>query len=481
MARMWLRSIASIAAISILTTILKVVAPVNALAAGFLFLIVILLLAATWGLRESVFASAAATLCLNYFFLPPFGTLTIADPQNWIALFTFLITSLVASQLSERARRREQEATIKHLEMERLYALSRGIMLKEASPPIGARIAAEIARVYEMQAVALYDSVGNSVYRAGPEDIEGVESLLRDVARKGTEWRDPKAEATIGVVRLGNQISGSLIIRGQPLSDTAFHALTNLAAIGLENERSRELAALAEAERRSEQFKSTLLDGLTHEFKTPLTSIKAAASALTTDSVREPEHRRELLSVIDQESERLTKLVTEAMHLSRIEAGKVQLHRTSRSIGELIQGTLKQMGAAQDGRKIELDLSCPDVITTMDFELMQLAFRQLLDNAVKFSPRDSTIRIRVTSFDNRAHIAVHNVGESISLNDQYRIFDRFYRGSAIRQTTAGAGMGLPVAREILRAHGGDISVESGPERGTEFRITLPLVERSIEE
>lgn len=481
MASVGLRGIASVAAIAILTAILKIVLPVNALTAGFLYLIVILILATTWGLRESVLASASATVCLNYFFLPPVGRLTIADPQNWVALFTFLITSLVASQLSERARFRAQEATKKQLEMEQLYALSRGLMLREASQPIGTRIAAEIARVYDMRAVALYDGVSNATFRAGPEDIENTENLLRDVARGGAEWRDSQTGTTIGVVRLGNRICGSLALRGQPLSDTGFHALTNLAAIALESDRSRELAALAEAERHSEQFKSMLLDGLAHEFKTPLTSIRAAASALTTDSVREPEQRTDLLRVIDQESQRLTKLVTEAMHLSRIEAGKVQLNRSYRLVRELIQNTLNQMETSRDGRRIDVDVACPELAAVMDFELMQLALRQLLDNAMKYSPRDSSIQVRAAQSEAGVRISVHNSGDAIPGSEQHRLFDRFYRGPAFRNTTAGTGMGLPVAREILRAHGGDIDVESSPEHGTEFTMILPLEERSLAE
>ena len=346
MASVGLRGIASVASIAILTAILEAFLPVNALTAGFLYLIVILIVATKWGLRASVLASASATVCFNYFFLPPLGRLTIADPANWVALFTFLITSLVASQLSERARLRTQQA-------------------------------------------------------------------------------------------------------------------------------------LAEAERRSEHFKSTLLDGLAHEFKTPLTSIRAAASALISDSVRDPEHRRDLLSVIDQESQRLTKLVTEALHLSRIEAGKVQLNRSYRPIRDLIENTLQQAETARDGRKIEVHVSCPELATVMDFELMQLALRQLLDNAMKYSPRDSSIRIRAEVSDAGTRISVHNSGDPIPLNEQHRVFDRFYRSPTLRNTVAGTGMGLSVAREILRAHGGDINLESTPEHGTEFTMVLPLKQRSL--
>jgi two-component system sensor histidine kinase KdpD len=342
------------------------------------------------------------------------------------------------------------------------------------------RIASEIAQVYDLRAVALFDKNHNTAYRAGPEDIERGDDFLRDVMNTGTEFHDTETETTIGPVRLGNQICGSLALRGPGLSDTALHALRNLTAISLESERSRELATLAEAERHSERFKSMLLDGLAHEFKTPLTSIKAASSALITDTVREPGPRRELLSIIDQESERLGKLVTEAIHLSRIEADKVHLNRTPHSIAGLVQSTLKGMETALDGRRVDLELACPELTTAMDFDLMQLALRQLIDNAAKYSPRRSSIRIRAEKTNGTIHIGVHSLGDPLPEKEQERIFDRFYRGSSIRHTVAGTGLGLAVAREILRAHGGDISVESSNEAGTEFTMVFPM-RKAVEE
>src|SRR5262245_9341973 len=205
-----MRSLMSVVAIVILTTVLKVGLPVNSLTVGFLYLIVILIFATAWGLRESALASVTATICLNYFFLPPFGTFRIADPQNWLAFFTFLITSLIGSQLSEGARRKAQEALSKQLEVQRLYSLSRGIMLTDASQPVGMRIASEIAHIYDMRAVALFDNGHNSVYRAGTDEIERVDDLLRDVVHSGTEWNDSETETTIGPMRSGKHIHGSL-------------------------------------------------------------------------------------------------------------------------------------------------------------------------------------------------------------------------------------------------------------------------------
>src|SRR5579863_2939447 len=160
--------------------------PVNATTAGFAYLVVILVIATVWGLVESTLASIAAMLCFNYFFLPPVGTFTIADPQNWVALFAFLATSITASQLSERAGRRTREAVDRQREMERLYALSRAILLTGASEAVAKQIARQIAHTFDSPAVALYDRVANEIYRAGPEDLVGIDDKLRDSAMQGT-------------------------------------------------------------------------------------------------------------------------------------------------------------------------------------------------------------------------------------------------------------------------------------------------------
>src|SRR2546430_3267721 len=156
--------VAAFSAVVFVTLIFKEIARINATTVGFAYLITILLIAASWGITESVLASIVATICLNYFFLPPFGTWAIADPENWVALFAFLISSLIASQLSSRARRRTAEAGTRRIEMERLYALSRSIMLMNGDQPIGGQIVSELARICEIPSVAIYDRAGDIVH-----------------------------------------------------------------------------------------------------------------------------------------------------------------------------------------------------------------------------------------------------------------------------------------------------------------------------
>src|SRR5256886_17076735 len=204
--------VAAFSAVVFVTLIFKEIARINATTVGFAYLITILLIAASWGIAESVLASIVATICLNYFFLPPFGTWRIADPENWVALFAFLISSLIASDLSNRARRRTAEASTRRIEMERLYALSRSIMLMNGEQPIGGQIADELARICEIPTVAIYDRAGDIVYRSGSDGILDLESRLKKAAMSAPPPKDAQTGTLFAPISLGGQVSGSVAI-----------------------------------------------------------------------------------------------------------------------------------------------------------------------------------------------------------------------------------------------------------------------------
>lgn len=466
----------SVLAIVLVTFGGRVLVEVNATTIGFAYLVTILSIAARWGIRESLVASILATLCFNFFFLPPIGTLTIGDPQNWIALFAFLVTSLVASQLSNRAKMRARELASRQVELEQLYALSRAIILTDIDQPIGKQLSREIARIYEIPSVAVYARVHDETHFSGPEDMPDVEVKLRESAMHGTVLRDPRTNITVAAVSLGGQPIGSLALKGASLSESALSAIVNLAAIGIENASGRDAASRAEAARRSEEFKSTLLDSVAHEFKTPLTSIRAAATAILTSGVSEPSYQNELLTVIDQESRRLSALVNEAIHLARVEAGKLQLNRQPCLVPALIDSLLEQEKDNLNGRQLDISLDSDLPSISVDADLLNMALHQLIDNAVKYSPPSSTIRITAGLGTDTVLISVRDWGPGLSEVEQSKIFEKFYRGEDTRrqEQITGSGIGLSIAREILRAHGGDIRVESSPGQGSEFFVSVPL-------
>jgi len=451
---------------------------VNSTTAGFTYIIVVLMIAARWGLIESITASIAAAFCLNYFFLPPVRTLTIADSHNWVAMSAFLVTSLVASQLSELARRRNSQLHQRQAEMERLYALSRAIMLIDREKPAGVQIAAEVVRIYNAASVSIYDQTDDQIYAAGVVQTPPAPDVLRELAVRGGIQQSAGSNTYMSSITLAGRPIGAVAVEGRPngavLSEPALHAITNLIAVGMDKARTQELASRAEAARQSEQFKSTLLDSVAHEFKTPLTSIKAASSTILTAANLTPAQQHELLTIIDQESERLSGMVTEAIHLARVESGRLHLSRTVQNVEELVQEGLKQSAAIVGARPIETQYAPSLPKISVDAELFVVMMKQLLDNAIKYSPAGTPIRITADASADSVRVRIHNQGLGLTEAERSMVFERFYRTPGARQNAPGTGMGLAIVRDIVRAHGGYIDVESELGVGTEFSIRLQL-------
>ncbi len=475
----WLaaRSLVALAAVGLVTAVYRAVGLTNPTTVALSFLLVVLGLAARWGLTESVVASLGATLCFNYFFLPPVGTFTIADPQNWVALLAFLVVSIVASHLSERARRKASEAIEHQQETERLYALSRRILMLGGSP---AQVAGEIARhvqqVFDAGGVALYYRERGQFFRVGSQEEPVSDARLKEIALQGSVLEDAEKELIALPVSLGGKILGSVAMAGVSLSDGARQAVANLIAIALESAHSREVASQAELARQSEELKSTLLDALAHELKTPLTSVKASASALLADPSRLSAEHRELLSIIGEETDRLERLVTEALQMARIEAGKLHLNRRPCSAEMLIRGAIENAKRQLEGREVHVRVApgLPEV--SADPEMVGTVLRHLLDNAAKYCPPGTRVQVSAEPENQHVRISVADQGPGLSEPELSLVFEKYYRGAAGQDAVSGAGMGLAIARDIVLAHGGKMWAESSPGQGTRFSFTLPAAE-----
>lgn len=459
--------------VAIVTGVFSRFLPVNTSTVGFCYLLVVLGVATASGFRVSALVSLAAMLCFNFFFLPPVGRLTIADPENWVALFTFLLTALVASHLSDRAQRQAAEAKRRQRETEQLYALSRAILLTEPSHSIGQQTARTIAQVFGLDAVVIFDAKSGQSHRGGPEEIANVASHLEEIVRVGNHMRQPEEDLEIWPISLGGNPIGALAILRNRISDGAVQSMLNLVAIALERVRTQEAATRAEVARQSEEFKSTLLDAIAHEFKTPLTSIKAAATGLRTLDLPRPQAQDELTCIIEEEVDRLSGLVNEAVKMAEIDAGKVKLNRIPVSGESLLESACKSF----DGRGAERITfeATTAAMALADPELMTLAIRQVIDNALKYSDGMSPILCRACQESGGLMLRVHDQGPGISERDRERIFDKFYRRSAVRDHVPGSGLGLHIAREITRMHGGDLWVEPADLRGAVFCFRLPVI------
>jgi two-component system, OmpR family, sensor histidine kinase KdpD len=463
----------SLAGVAIITLTAFYAIPHNATTVGFAYLLLVLVIASTWGLAEATLASLAATLTFNFFFLPPIGRFTIADPQNWVALFSFLATALIASRLSARAKRQAQDAIERQRDIERLYTFSRAILLTDPVEPLAKQLARKLAEVFELDSAVLFDRRTGEIHRAGPADFDGMEDQLRDAASQGTSYFDPQHRRVITAVRLGSEPIASFAIQGPFMQDSVLQGTSNLIAIGLERARAQDLAHQVEAARRSEQLRTTLIDAMAHEFKTPLTSIRAATTSLLSSPDQPVESRTELLEVADEEAQHLQDLIDDAVDMARLESNHIPVRRELTDPRELVEEVVASLHTQIDNRPVEIraEESLPPL--ALDRRLLRLALKQLLDNALKYSPPRSPITVRVSNSNQAINFEVTDQGQGIPPQEQGRLFERFYRSPSVKNQIPGFGLGLAIANNIVQAHHGELTVSSRPGETT-FRMTLPI-------
>jgi two-component system sensor histidine kinase KdpD len=442
---------------------------VNAVTAALTLLLAILFISTLWGLAEATAACIAAVFGFNYFFLEPIGKLTIQDPQNIVAFVAFLITAVTASQLSGHARRRTAEAEGRRVEIERLYTLVQTMMLRGSARNTAGDFVQDVTKAFGCSAAAFYYRPGGEVFRSGPESGAASDADLRAASEASDISVDRAGGIAIAPVRFGVRSLGSMALIGALPSEQMLRAIGNLAAIALERARAFDEASRSESARQSEVLKAALLDSLAHDIKTPLTSIKAAVTSLLGNAEA---NRRELLVIIDEEADRLNRLAAEVVAMARIEAGKLHLEKQPVSVLDLVSSMLGALPA--DGRTVTVSVPAGLPLADADPEFAVQALKQLVENALKYSPPDSPVAISAERRGAKIVIGVADRGAGIEENERARIFDKFFRGRRHRFHTNGTGMGLAIAKGIVEAHAGRIWVESEPGQGSVFYFTLPM-------
>jgi len=276
----------------------------------------------------------------------------------------------------------------------------------------------------------------------------------------------------ITAIRLGSEPIAGLAVQGAQMPDSVLQGIANLVAVGLERARAQDLAAEIEAARQSENLRTTLIDAMAHELKTPLTSIMAATTALAADPNQPLNSRTELIKIADEEAKRLKELIDDSLEMARLDTAEIQVRREPSDAGEIVRGVVAAMQSEIDHRPVEVTVDEHHGAIAVDQRLMKLAIKQLLDNALKYSPPDTPIEIQVHDGSGEITVAVTDHGKGISAQEQKRIFERLYRSPSVHHRIPGSGLGLSIAQGIARAHHGDLSVTSRPGETT-FSLTLP--------
>jgi two-component system sensor histidine kinase KdpD len=472
------------------------------------FLLLVLVLAGNWGLRYAVGASIAATLCFNYYFLPPVGTLTIADTQNWVALFAFLGTAIYASHLASRIREESDEANARRRESEMLYRLGRQLLQPENVSQLFNFIPPSVANSFNSPAVTLYIADGDRIYLSDPKRISSPKIPWSSPDSPPTEtpgsgpyadrsraeivadlreammlplFRPPADGLPTAIpLRIGVRPSGALLLEATTLSRETMEALSGLVSMSIERADALEDSARSEAAKETERLRTALLDSVTHELRTPLTAIKASISSLLSQhgSLDAPA-QKELLTVIDEESDRLNHLIEQAVEMAQLDARKVQLNLKPQSVADLVNSAVDECRLANPNRDFRVNLphGLPSVIA--DAGWIHKVLANLLGNAVKYSPAvppdpAQPVYVAADRQGDAVAISVADRGAGIDAIEQSMIFDKFYRGQGQRNRVSGTGMGLAIARAIVNAHGGTISVTSQLGHGSVFTFTLPI-------
>ncbi len=456
------------------------------------FLTAILIAAARFGLFPSLFASLASVLAFNFFFLPPLYTFTIADPENVVALFFFLIVAIITSNLTARTRAQALTARSRAKTTAELYTFSRKLAGIATLDDLLWATAYQIASMLKSRVVILLPQEGRIEVRAGypPEDQLSEADLAAATwswsnnraaghgsdTLPGAEWLFlplRTARGLVGVIGVSREPPNTLL---SPDDRRLLDALSDQAAVAIER-----ISLAAEIDqtrvlRETERLRSALLTSISHDLRTPLASVLGALTSLRRyDKQFDPQTREELLSTAQEEAERLNRFVGNLLDITRLESGALEVKHDAVDLADIVGSAVQRAGRILARHEIAIDLA-PDLpMLRLDFVLFEQVLFNLLDNAAKYAPHGTAITLRARPVEDSLIIEVMDEGAGIPAADLERIFDKFYRVQAADRQRAGTGLGLAICRGFIEAQGGRITASNRADRsGAIFTITLPV-------
>ena len=448
----------------------------NETAAGLVFLTIVVWFATRAGIRRSLYVALLCVISFDYFFLLPVHTFWLAGPQEWVEMLSFAVSCVIVSRLAEKARSQTFKAEQRRADVERLYTLSQEMMLHEEASRFVEDLPRMIERSFALEAVILYVRDKDQFYGSISE-VPATQAGLRALTAGSPATLPGPEPFSAMTLMMGVKPIGALAWKPDTLSPEVGTAVAAQVAIALARAQAIETYTRIEAAREGERLRTALIDSLTHELRTPLTSIRAAATTLVESEGLDESVRRDLAELVDEESTRLDKLIGEAVEMAEIDANVVQVHPVPQHTRMLLDHVVEESHAILAKHRVTVDIELPDRPAWFDPRLLGRVFRHLVENAARYTPPGSLIALTSRRHDGRIEFTVEDTGPGIDAADLPFIFEKFYRGKKSAGRGKGTGMGLPIARAILAAHGGGIQVESHPGQGTIFRFWVPLVEK----
>ncbi|MCP1557168.1 UNVERIFIED_ORG: two-component system sensor histidine kinase KdpD [Methylobacterium sp. SuP10 SLI 274] len=460
--------------------------------ADLMLLTAVVAVAVRWGLGPSLAAVVAASLSYNFFFLPPVYTFTIADPTNVAAFLLFTLVAVLVSNLAARARLSAVVSQGRAKATERLFGFSRKLAACGTLDDVLWATSAQVAAMLRVRVVLLLPDAQTVAVRAGypPEDMLDEADLAAaqwafDNERPAGRGADtlPGAKrlflpmrtgrGTIGVIGLDADGTGPILTpEGRRLLD----ALADMGALALERVRLVEDLDRAERDAETDRLARALLTSISHDLRTPLASVLGAASTLRDlDGALPVEAKAELLTTIIEESERLNRFIVNLLDMTRLEAGAVAPNLGLQDVAETIDTALRRTQKILAGHRVAVEIA-PDLPTLrLDPVLFEQVLVNLLDNAAKYAPEDSTVTLRARQDGHTVRIEVLDEGFGLPEADVERVFDKFYRVRKSDRVRAGTGLGLAISRGFVEAMGGTVTAGNRRDRlGAAFTVTLPV-------
>jgi two-component system, OmpR family, sensor histidine kinase KdpD len=504
-----------VAALAITAAVTGVIAVIRALAdvgnISTVYLVAVLATAVAFGSGPAIASAIAAFLAYNFFFIEPQGEFSVANEDEWIALILLLITGLITGELAATLRKRAREAERREREAVVLYDVVRLMGdpdLERALTAVAERLRTELGlsavlivfgKESPMRAQA---DTGDSEAIALARQAAGTAGMVLGggqaptASERGQPGRwirvvpptarlnlAPRTDCVRSVpVNLKGQRVGSIVLVSPPGSghfaaadDRLLSAVANQLGLALERLRLQGEATEAEVLRRTDELRKALLDAVSHDLRTPLSSILASAGSLLQRDIEwTGEERREFAEAIENEAERLNRLVGNLLDLSRIEAGSIRPEKSWYDLSTVIDEAAARLRTLTGDRVlVDVPEDLPPVL--FDYVEIDQVISNLLENAVKHTPPATEIRVSAVVSGREVQVEVTDRGPGVPAEDMLRVFDPFYRRSRADGPPS-SGLGLAVAKGLVEAHGGRIWVESRAEGGARFVFTLPLGE-----
>jgi two-component system sensor histidine kinase KdpD len=430
------------------------------------FLVPVVAAAANGGLGPGATAAGLGFLAFDLLFLPPYGHLKVHDQQDYVSLAVYLLIALVVSALVSTRERRQAEAERRERESRTLYELSSRLLVHDSLQATLEQVATTVRSLFDLAGCAILLASADGRQRTVAVDGD----VAEDPARRRLTVPLRTSGGPVGAIVLVAEATRPLQLEEQ--EQRVLNAFANQAALAVERDRQQEERAQARALAETDRLRTALLNSVSHDLRTPLSSIKASASSLLDPTVEwSPQQRREFLETIDQETDRLTRLVHNLLDMSRIEAGALDPRLVETALPD-ITGPVVRLARSKTSQPIEVDI--PDDLPAVLVDPVRLdqVLTNLLDNARRYAD-DKPVTVQGRAVDGRVELRVVDHGPGIPEAERERVFDQFYRLRRNGRTPPdGTGMGLAISRGIVEALGGTIRVEGTPGGGATFVVSL---------